>query len=178
MNKMFALEITGTEKVCPIGEKVGSKCRAEGKIPVFSCEGGCIRGEIARLAANMVAKEEPYRRACHGEIFTAPHTAMADWAKKSGTVVVIDGCYMHCHGRIAENMIEKDKLVIFDGLSLYKKYTDLIDIDSVPEEERKETARLVADRVLSELKKGQRREKSARGEPGCGAKSPSAGCCP
>ena len=175
--KVFTLEITDTEKACPQGEKAGSQCLAEGKIPVLSCEGGCIRGEIARLAANLVAKEELYRRGCHGEMFTAPHTAMADWMKKSGKVVVIDGCYMHCHGRIAENIVGKDNLVIFDALSLYRKYTDIIDIDAVPEKERKETARKVADMVLAELNRESGGCAGSRIESGSEAATQSAGCC-
>jgi hypothetical protein len=58
-NNSFTLEILGTDKTCPTGEKAGSRYRKEGKIPVLSCEGACIRGEIARLVANLVAKEEP-----------------------------------------------------------------------------------------------------------------------
>jgi hypothetical protein len=42
-------------------------------------------------------------------------------------------------------------LVEFDALSHYKKYTDIFDIDGVPEEERHETARGVADWVLASL---------------------------
>jgi hypothetical protein len=44
-------------------------------------------------------------------------------------------------------------VVQFDALSVYKKYTDIMDIDAVPEEERKGLARQVADKVLSDLKK-------------------------
>ncbi len=138
---------------CPIGEKVGSRNLDEGKIPVLSCEGACIRGEIARLAAHLVAKEEAYRSGCHGELFTVPHSAIAQWIKKTGKVVLIDGCFLRCHGRILENLIGEDNLVQFDALSIYKKYTDRFDIDSVPGEERRETARQVADIVLAELKK-------------------------
>ena len=36
-----------------------------------------------------------------------------------------------------------------DALSYYRKYTEHFDIDAVPEAERRETARLVADAVLS-----------------------------
>ncbi len=137
-NTNFSIEVVGTESLCPIGEVKGKERLTEGKTPVISCEGGCIRGEIARLAANLVAKEEPYRRGCHGEMFTAPRSAMAQWAKKSDKVVVIDGCFMHCHGRIMKNLIGEENLLQFDALSVYKKYTDLIDIDDVPEAERKE----------------------------------------
>ncbi len=158
-NDVFAVEISKTENTCPVGEKVGSRNLADGKIPVLSCEGACIRGEIARLAANMVAKEEPYRRGCHGELFTVPQSALARWMKKVGTIVLIDGCFLRCHGRVLENLVGEENLIQFDALSFYKKYTDRFDIDSVPEEERKETARLVADIVLSKLKK----------EPGYGA---------
>ncbi len=152
-NGVFNLEITKTKKTCPIGETIGKQNQEEGKIPVLSCEGPCIRGEIARVAANIVAKEKPYRRGCHGELFSVPHSAMAKWVKKSDKVVLIDGCFLRCHGRILENIIGEENLIQFDALSFYKKYTDRFDIDSVPEKERLETARKVADIVLNELKK-------------------------
>lgn len=155
INTVFSLEITKTDKKCPIGEKVGKQNLEEGKIPVISCEGACIRGEIARVAANLVAKEEPFRRGCHGELFAVPHSAIANWVKKSNKLVLIDGCFLRCFGRILENMIEGDNLVQFDALSFYKKYTDRFDIDSVPEEERVETAQKVADIVLEKLKEKQ-----------------------
>lgn len=151
-NRILNLEVSRTEKTCPVGEKVAGKNLEAGKIPVLSCEGGCIRGEIARLAANIVAKEESYRRGCHAELFTAPHSAMARWVKNSNKVVLIDGCFMGCHGRILENMISEDILVRFDALSIYQKYTDLFNIDDVPEEERKKTAQEVADTILANLK--------------------------
>ncbi len=149
----LSLEITKTEKTCPVGEKAGSTYHKERKIPVLSCEGACIRGEIARLAANMIAKEEPYRRGCHGELFTVPRSALAQWIKNAGKIVLIDGCFLRCHGRVLENLVGRENLVQLDALSFYGKYTDRFDIDSVPEPERKETARKVADMVLAELGK-------------------------
>ena len=53
----FAIQVEGKKAVCPLGEVVGKKMVAEERIPVISCEGGCFRGEIARVAAHMVAKE-------------------------------------------------------------------------------------------------------------------------
>jgi uncharacterized metal-binding protein len=150
--KNFDLQVRQTRARCPVGEIVGKENLDRGKIPVLSCGGACIRGEIARVAANLVAKEEPYRRACHGELFAVPDSAMAKWVHEAEKVVLIDGCFLRCHGRILENLVEKPRLVQFDALSHYKKYTDLFDIDSVPEDERQQVARSVAEWVLTSLK--------------------------
>ncbi|MHC4283587.1 MAG: putative zinc-binding protein [Planctomycetota bacterium] len=153
-NTTFSIEIEGIENRCPIGEEIGNRNMSESKIPVLSCEGGCIRGEIARLAANIVAKDEAFARGCHGEFLSVPDSAMAQWVKSAKKVVLIDGCFLRCHGRIIENLIDQDKLVQFDALSVYKKYTDVFDIDDVLEEERWEAAKQVADSVLAALKNG------------------------
>jgi hypothetical protein len=151
-SSIFIVQVSKTNGNCPIGEKVGNRSLEEGKIPVLSCEGACIRGEFTRLAAHMVAKEEPYRRGCHGELLTVPNSAIAQWIKKSGKIVLIDGCFLRCHGRVLENLVDKDRLAQFDALSYYRKYTDHFDIDAVPEAERIAAARVVTDSVLAELR--------------------------
>ena len=151
----FAIQVEGKKAVCPLGEVIGKKMVAEERIPVISCEGGCFRGEIARVAAHMVAKEEPYSRGCHGEIFTAPRSAMAEWARKANKVVVIDGCFMHCHGRIMKNVVGHENIIQFDALPIYNKdnkYKDIMLVDEIPEAERKDLARQVADKILANLK--------------------------
>ncbi len=92
------IEVSTTRAVCPIGERTGQKNHRELKIPVLSCEGACIRGEIARLAANMIAQNEAYGRGCHGELITVPDSAIARWIKAAEKVVLIDGCFLRCHG--------------------------------------------------------------------------------
>jgi len=145
------LEVQATNKKCPIGETTGKDNILKGKVPVLSCEGACIRGEIARLAASYVCKDEGYARACHGELFSVPNSAMAQWVKKAQKVVLIDGCFLRCHGRILENLVDAEKLIQFDALSYYKKYTDKFDINSVALLERKEVACDVAGWVLDKL---------------------------
>lgn len=155
MNKSaqdFSLTVTPTTNRCPIGETVGKQNRSQGRIPVLSCEGACIRGEIARLAANLVAKEEGFARGCHGELLAVPDSAMASWIGQAGQVVLIDGCFLRCHGRILENLLDKARLRQFDALAVYKKYSDVFDLDAVPEEERRQAARQVADVVIAALK--------------------------
>lgn len=149
----FSLEIEGVTGVCPAGERFAEAAIAEGKIPVFSCEGPCIRGEIARLAANIVAREAPYARCCYAETLFVPHSGMLRWAGEAEKAVVIDGCFLRCMGRALDNVLGEEKVVWFDALKAYKKYTDVFLMDDVPEEERKEIAREVANAVLAELKK-------------------------
>ena len=166
----FPIEVEDIKAVCPLGEVVGKKMIAEGRIPVISCEGGCFGGEIARVASHMVAKEEPYSRGCHGEMFTAPRSAMAEWAKKANKVVVIDGCFMHCHGRIMKNVVGPDNMIQFDALPMYNKdnkYSDTMLVDEIPEAERKDLARQVADKVLASLNGGASYDSDSRASCGC-----------
>ena len=166
----ITIEVEGMKAVCPLGEVAGNKMIAEGKIPVISCEGGCFRGEIARVASHMVAKEEPYSRGCHGEMFTAPHSAMAEWAKKANKVVVIDGCFMHCHGRIMKNVVGHENMIKFDALPMYNKdnkYSNTMLVEEVPEAERKDLARQVADKILAILKEGAPLSSELQSSCGC-----------
>lgn len=168
-----AVMFNPTNGSCPIGEITGKKNISESKIPVLSCEGPCIRGEIARLAANIVSKEQAYGRGCHGELITVPESAIAQWIKSAEKVILIDGCFLRCHGRIFENILDNTKLIQFDALSHYKKYTDIFDYDDVPEEERKEVAQSVADWVKNSLNNLSAVSASSRFEPG----DHCAGCC-
>lgn len=159
----FTLDVKGAKGLCPAGEVYAKQTIAENKIPVFSCEGPCIRGEIARLAANFVAHEVPsLARACHAETFFVPHSTMARWVKGAEKAVMIDGCFLQCHGRVLRNLIDEDKVVQIDALPLYKKYTDIFSMDDVPEDERKAVAREVADKIVAILKEEKRLEGAVR----------------
>ena len=147
----FTVQVDGVNGVCPAGEAWAEGKILHKKIPVLSCEGPCVRGDIARRAANLVAQEEPFARACFPETFFVPHSSMARWVKEAEQVVMIDGCFLKCIGRILNNQVDQDKIIHIDALSLYKKYTDLFDVEDVPEAERIHTARDVADRILNKV---------------------------
>ena len=151
LDQKMIVNVDTTKGSCPIGEITGKTNISESKIPVLSCEGACIRGEIARLAANIVTKEQAYGRGCHGELITVPDSAISQWMKSAEKVVLIDGCFLRCHGRIIENILDNKKLIQFDALSHHKRYNDIFDYDDVPEEERKEVAQSVADWVMESL---------------------------
>lgn len=163
----FNLQVTDTSGKCEIGETVGRKGMEENLIPVLSCEGACIKGEIARLAANKLGSKEGYHRSCHGEFLTVPGSNISKWTKNADKVVVIDGCFLKCHSRIMENMLEPGKLVVFDALSHHKKYADVFDIDAVCPEERNKLAESVTNWVYESLE-GKRAEEKAETTTCCG----------
>ena len=149
----FTLNVKEVKGACPAGEAYARHQLATKKIPVLSCEGPCIRGEIARLAGNLIAQEVPtFARACHAETFFVPHSAMASWVKSADKSVMIDGCFLKCHGRVLKGLVGEEKVIHIDALPLYKKYTDVFLMDDVPEEERKAVARQVADKIIANLK--------------------------
>ena len=148
----FSLDVQGVNGSCPAGEAYAKQQLATKSIPVLSCEGPCIRGEIARLAGNLISQDvASLARACHAETFFVPHSTMASWVKGADKVIMIDGCFLKCHGRVLKNLIAEEKVVHIDALPFYKKYTDIFLMDDVPEEERKAVARQVADKILAML---------------------------
>jgi len=148
----FSLGVQGVKGFCPAGEAYAKEQSAKGRIPVLSCEGPCIRGEIARLAANLVAQEVPsLARACHAEAFFVPHSSMADWVKAAEKSVMIDGCFLKCHGRVLNQLLGEEKVIQIDALPFHRKYMDVFLMEDVPEDERKATARQVADKIIVKL---------------------------
>ncbi len=149
----FSVGVEGIKGACPAGEQYAKEQIAAKTIPVLTCEGPCIRGEIARLAGNMITQEVPsLARCCHAETFFVPHSTMAAWVKRADKAVVIDGCFLKCHGRILKRLLPEERVVHIDALPLYKQYTDVFLMDDVPEEERKAVARQVADKVVGQLR--------------------------
>jgi len=147
----FAIEVEQTKGLCPAGEQYAKQQIQEGRIPILSCEGPCIRGEIARQAANRISKQAPFARACQGEAVAVPDSSMARWVHEAEHVVVLDGCFLRCQARMMRRMLRSDQLVEIDALPLYRKYVDLFEIDSVAEAERNAEAEEVARQVLAKL---------------------------
>jgi uncharacterized metal-binding protein len=77
---------------------------------------------------------------------------MARWTKEADKVIMIDGCFLKCIGRILKNQVDEEKVIHIDTLPLHKKYANLFLMDDVPEAERKQVARQVADKILARLK--------------------------
>jgi uncharacterized metal-binding protein len=148
----FSIQVDGVRGVCPAAERWAEDKIANKRIPVLACESACIRGDIARLAANIVAAEAPFARVCYAETAFVPHSAMARWVKEADRVVMINGCFLKCFGRVLNNLVDPRKITHIDALALYDKYTDVFYMEDIPEIERQETARLVAEQIRPRLR--------------------------
>ena len=149
----FSVSVQGVKGSCPAGEKYAKEQIAAKTIPVLTCEGPCIRGEIARLAGNMITREVPtLARCCHAETFFVPHSTMALWVKGADKTIMIDGCFLKCHGRVLKTLVPDEKVIHIDALPLHKEYNDVFLMDDVPEDERKAVARQVADKIIAQLR--------------------------
>lgn len=149
----FAVDVQGVKGFCPAGEAYADQQMQAKTIPVFSCEGACIRGEIARLAANLVAQEVPdLARACHAETFFVPHSSMVDWVMDADKCVMIDGCFLKCHGRVLKDLVREEDVIHIDALPMHRMYNEVFLMEDVPEQERKAVARRVADQIIVKLK--------------------------
>jgi hypothetical protein len=112
----FSLQVQGVKGFCPAGEVYAKQQIAKKTIPVLSCEGPCIRGEIARLAANYIAQDVPsLARACHAETFFVPHSSTAQWVSGAERSVMIDGCFLKCHGRVLTGLVGAGYFVLFSS---------------------------------------------------------------
>jgi len=149
----FSVAVQGITGRCPAGEAYANEQIGKKTFPVLSCEGPCIRGEIARLAANLVASEMPeLARSCHAEAFYVPHSAMRAWLEQAEKIIMMDGCFLKCHGRVLNNLVPAEKVIHFDVLPFHKKFMDGFLMEDYPEAERKAVARQVADKIIAKLK--------------------------
>lgn len=148
----FNFQVDVVKGVCPAGEVWAEQQILQKKIPVLSCESACIRGDIARRAANLVTLEERFSRACYAEAFFVPHSTMARWFKEADKVVMVNGCFLKCVGRVLNNLVDREKIIHIDALQHYDKYCDVFYMEDVPEAERIDTARHVADQILQDLR--------------------------
>ena len=100
------VQIEKTTNVCPMCENY-AKSQASKQVVVMSCEGGCLRGEVARRAANVLTFElapEKTARLCLGGAFTKD-TGQRDLVRNASRVVAIEGCFIECATRMMKGVV-------------------------------------------------------------------------
>ena len=110
-------------------EKATNSCHlceqhAEGQkakpVAVMCCEGACLRGEVARQAANILCHTlapDQTARICLGGAFTKD-TGQRNLVRSAARVISVEGCAVNCASRMMAGVIEglAPEVVIADRL--------------------------------------------------------------
>lgn len=164
-------------RICPEGAQYVKKVLAgPPRTAIMACEGGCIKGEVARVAANMLAyqlEREAAVRICLGDAVTGD-SGFVELVKQAPKAIVIEGCFLHCGTTIMKTRLPDFDPVIVEAIRLYNfdrdKYFEIFDM---PRAEIEQYAQQVADYVQQTYFQGKTVEGTCL-YPSCGGGS----CCP
>lgn len=130
-----------------------AKRQAVKALAVMSCEGACLRGEIARQAANILSFSllpDQAARICLGGAFTKD-TGQRGLVRNASRLVAIEGCGTLCATRMMRGVLGEFSPEVFVASSLCDFDAGLFSVNEMPEEQIKTLARTVAERIAAKL---------------------------
>lgn len=148
-------EVVRIEKAknnCPLCDDYAERQKAK-PVAVMCCEGACLRGEVARQAANILCHSlapEKTVRICLGGAFTKD-TGQRNLVRTAPRVIALEGCFVNCSSRMMNGVIEglAPEVVIADRL--YDFDRKLFGVEEMPPEEIRAHARTVAQKIAATL---------------------------
>lgn len=147
------IQVKLTDARCELGDSYAQKhMTTPPKTAVLSCEGMCLRGEIARRAANLLAFElAPDRvvRVCHGGLLETGG-GMRELVDRADTVLMLDGCGMACGTRLFKGAFPDRRPTVAFTDGMFEFDTTLFGVNEIAEAELRQHAGTVAARVVAE----------------------------
>lgn len=140
------VHIERTPNVCPMCEDYAAR-QASKPVAVACCEGACLRGEIARQAANLVCHvlaRENTVRICLGGAFTKD-TGQRRLVREAQRVIILEGCFLNCATRMLQGVVAEIEAEIVVADRLYEFDRSAFGIDELPREAIEAHARTVAE---------------------------------
>ncbi len=122
-------------------------------VAVMCCEGACLRGEVARQAANLLCHTllpAQTVRICLGGAFTKD-TGQRALVKHAPRVIALEGCFLNCSARMMKGVIRDLEPEVIVADRLYDFDRRLFGIDEMPRADIERHARTVAEHVAKTL---------------------------
>ena len=146
------LRIEKTKNSCRLCEEYAERQNSK-PVAVISCEGACLRGEVARQAANILCHSlapEKTARVCLGSAFTKD-TGQRALVRNAPRVIALEGCFLNCSSRMMNAAIDglDPEVVVADRL--YDFDRKIFGIEEMPPEEIRAHAQTVAQRIVQTL---------------------------
>lgn len=150
MSNQCSKSLNGS-RVCSDAKKyVKNQLFLEPKRAVLACEGGCIKGEIARVAANILAyrlERDAAVRICLGDASTGD-SGMLELVTRAPEIIAIEGCPLQCGTEIMRRRLPNLETNIIDASKLYNydrnKYFEIFDM---PHHEIEKHSKKVAEYI-------------------------------
>ncbi len=146
------VQIEKTTKVCPMCEDYAARNGTK-PIVVMCCEGACLRGEVARRAANMLCHSlapDKTVRLCLGGAFTKDG-GQRSLASSAPKLVAIEGCFLECGTRMMKGVASNIEPEVIIADRLYDFDHRLFGINEMPDEQITANAAVVASKVLATI---------------------------
>lgn len=151
-NEYETVCVEKTRNVCPLCEDYAEN-QASKPVAVMSCEGACLRGEVARRAANIICYSlapEKTVRICLGGAFTKD-TGQRNLVRRAKRVVALEGCFINCSSRMMKSVISELEPEVIVADNLYDFDRSIFGIDEMSEDEIKIHSQEVAKKIVDRL---------------------------
>lgn len=122
-------------------------------VAVMCCEGACLRGEVARQAANLLCHSlapEKTARICLGGAFTKD-TGQRELVRKAARLLAIEGCHVNCASRMMKGVLEGIEPEVIIADRLYDFDRKLFGVEEMSPEEIQSHARTAAGKIAETL---------------------------
>lgn len=120
------------------------------RIAVLACEGACVKGEVARVAANLLAyrlERERTVRICHGDALTAD-SGFRTLVERAPRVIAVEGCGLQCATELVRARLPDVRVTPVNASRLYEHdRTRCFEIFDMPADELAAHAKVVAEHV-------------------------------
>jgi uncharacterized metal-binding protein len=146
------VRIEKTKNSCSLCEDYAER-RKNRPIAVMSCEGACLRGEVARQAANMLCHAIiPGKtvRICLGGAFTKD-TGQRSLVRNAKRLIALEGCPINCSSRMMKGVIEDLEPEVINADQMYEFDRKMFGIEEMPTAEIQIHARAVAQKIADTL---------------------------
>lgn len=150
MSNLCCSESDQKSRVCAEGaEYVKRQLASPPKNAVMACEGACVKGEIARVAANILAyrlEKDHAIRICLGDAATG-NSGFTELVERAPEVIAIEGCPLQCGKTILKQRIPNLKPKVIIATQLYKYDKSKFEIFDMSYEEIQTHAQKVAETI-------------------------------
>lgn len=146
------VRIGKTRNSCGLCEEYAERQKSK-PVAVMSCEGSCLRGEVARRAANILCHSlapEKTVRICLGGAFTKD-TGQRALVRNARRVIALEGCLINCSSRMMAGAIGNLSPEVVVADRLYDFDRRLFGIEEMPGEQIEAHARAVARKIADTL---------------------------